>query len=128
MALQAESARRGRLALDHRIDLAQLRSPLFLLAARADELVAPEQVFATARRVGTPASDIERAIAPGEHLGLFMGGRTLRTIWPRIARWLGKGAEPRHSARSAVVARSGEGQSRSLFFQQGGAAHAFLKR
>jgi len=106
MALQAESARRGRLALDHRIDLAQLRSPLFLLAARADELVAPEQVFATARRVGTPASDIERAIAPGKHLGLFMGARTLRTIWPRIARWPGKGAAPRHSARSAVVARS----------------------
>jgi poly(3-hydroxybutyrate) depolymerase len=103
---QNRLAEGGFVALGHRIDLAQLRSPLCLLAARADELVAPEQVFATARRVGTPASDIELAIAPGEHLGLFMGARTLQTIWPRIARWLGKGAAPRHSARSAVVARS----------------------
>src|SRR6202521_1548164 len=89
-------------ALGHRIDLARVRVPLFLLAARDDDVVAPEQVFATAARVGTAASEIETAIAPCQHLGLFMGARTLRTIWPRIARWLnGNRGSPRHSSRSA---------------------------
>jgi poly(3-hydroxybutyrate) depolymerase len=83
-------------ALGRRIDLARLRTPLFLLAARDDELVAPEQVFATARRVATPASDVATAIAPGQHLALFLGARTLRTVWPRIVRWLlGKRATAR---------------------------------
>jgi len=79
----------GRLvALGHRIDLARVRVPLFLLAAQNDDVVAPGQVLATKVRVGTPASDIETAIAPCQHLGLFMGARTLQTIWPSIARWL----------------------------------------
>src|SRR6266568_2788311 len=55
-------------ALGHRIDLARLRLPLFLLAARDDDVVVPEQVFATARRVGTAATEIETAMAPCQHL------------------------------------------------------------
>jgi len=59
-------------------------------------------VFATARRVGTAASEIETTMAPCQHLGLFMGARTLRTIWPKIARWLtGERAAPRRSLRPA---------------------------
>jgi poly(3-hydroxybutyrate) depolymerase len=89
-------------ALGHRIDLARVRVPLFLLAARDDDVVAPEQVFATEARVGTAAREIETAIAPCRHLGLFMGARTLRTIWPKIARWLtGKRATPRRFSGSA---------------------------
>src|SRR6266576_2405444 len=53
-------------ALGHRIDLARVRVPLFLLAARDDDVVAPEQVFATEARVGTAASEIETAMAPGQ--------------------------------------------------------------
>lgn len=75
-------------ALGHRIDLAELRVPMFLLAARDDDVVAPAQVLAAAKRVGTPPSEIKTAIAPCQHVGLFMGARTLRTIWPDIARWL----------------------------------------
>jgi poly(3-hydroxybutyrate) depolymerase len=94
----------GRLvALGHRIDLARVRVPLFLLAARDDDVVAPEQVLATAARVGTAATEIETAIAPCRHLGLFMGARTLRTVWPKIARWIiGKGVAPRRRSRSAA--------------------------
>jgi poly(3-hydroxyalkanoate) synthetase len=89
----------GRLvALGHRIDLAQVRAPMFLLAARNDDVVAPEQVFATRDRVGTAPTEIETAIAPCQHLGLFMGARTLRTAWPKIVRWLvGKTTAPRRS-------------------------------
>jgi len=94
----------GRLvALGRRIDLARVRVPLFLLAARDDDVVAPEQVLATEARVGTAATEIETAIAPCRHLGLFMGARTLRTVWPNIARWMiATPAVPRRSPRSAA--------------------------
>jgi poly(3-hydroxybutyrate) depolymerase len=94
-------------ALGRRIDLAQVRVPLFLLAARDDDVVAPEQVFATQARVGTAATEIATAVAPCQHLGLFMGARTLRTVWPRIARWLArKPVAPRRASRSPGHARA----------------------
>jgi len=30
---------------------------------------------------------------PGGHIGLFMGGRTLRETWPRIGKWIAAGGE-----------------------------------
>lgn len=87
----------GFVALGREIDLARVRAPVFLLAARDDELVAPEQVFATQRHVATPARAIGKATAPGGHLGLFMGAATLRSIWPGIGRWLS--ARARRPAR-----------------------------
>jgi poly(3-hydroxybutyrate) depolymerase len=76
------------IALGRRIDLSEMRAPIYLLAARDDELVAPQQVFATARRVGTAPDEVRTATAPCRHLGLFMGATSLRTVWPQIARWL----------------------------------------
>ncbi len=77
-------------ALGQRIDLSSLRHPIFLLGARDDEIVAPEQLFATAGRIGTPKQRIVTATEPCGHLGLFLGAGTIRNAWPRIARWLGK--------------------------------------
>ncbi|HXW27728.1 MAG TPA: DUF3141 domain-containing protein [Xanthobacteraceae bacterium] len=90
-------------ALGHRIDLGALRAPLFLLAAGEDELIAPEQVFAAARRVGTPACDIRTARVVGPHLSLFLGAETLKKVWPEIARWLTADASsPRFQAWRAA--------------------------
>ena len=75
-------------ALGRRIDLAAVRTTMFLLAAREDELIAPAQVLAAARRVGTAACDIRTASASGQHLSLFLGAETLKSVWPDIARWL----------------------------------------
>jgi len=75
-------------ALGRRLDLSTLRTPLYLLAARDDELVAPEQVFATARRIGTPPAHVRTMTAPCRHLGLFMGTTTLRNVWPEIVAWM----------------------------------------
>ena len=75
-------------ALGEQIDLAKMRAPIFLLAARDDELVALAQLFATEHLVGTPARAIRRAMAPCGHGGLFMGKTILGEYWPRIARWL----------------------------------------
>jgi poly(3-hydroxyalkanoate) synthetase len=62
--------------------------PIYLLAARDDDVVAPGQVFATVRLVGTARQDIQQATAPCPHLGMFMGRATLSQVWPDIARWL----------------------------------------
>jgi hypothetical protein len=45
---------------------------MFLPAAREDELVASPQLFAAEQLVGTSASELHKAIAPGCHLGLFV--------------------------------------------------------
>jgi poly(3-hydroxybutyrate) depolymerase len=79
-------------ALGQCVDLTNVSCPIYLLAAHDDDLVAPGQVFATARLVGTASQNIQQAIAPCPHLGLFMGRATLTQIWPRIARWLAQPA------------------------------------
>lgn len=77
-------------ALGRTIDLADIRMPMFLLAGRDDDLVAPEQLLAAASLVGTPRHAIEIVTAPCGHLSLFMGAETLRGTWMQIARWLGR--------------------------------------
>jgi poly(3-hydroxyalkanoate) synthetase len=75
-------------ALGRTIRPGDVKIPVFLLAGADDEIVPSAQAMATASRLGTPASLIERAIVPSSHLGLFLGGQTLATAWPRIAGWL----------------------------------------
>ena len=88
-------------ALGQTIDLKAVRVPLYLLAARDDELVAPDQLFAAARLVGTPTQEIGKALAPCRHLGLFMGYDILGDHWPRIVRWMQAQETPRQSAQKA---------------------------
>jgi poly(3-hydroxyalkanoate) synthetase len=76
------------IALGQKIDLSRLRLPMYLLAGSADEVVAPEQLLAVERLVGTPPENIRREVAPSNHLGLFMGKRTLEEYWPGIVRWM----------------------------------------
>lgn len=75
-------------ALGQTIDLSAMRAPLYLLAARDDELVAPAQLLSAERLVGTAAPDLCKATAPCRHLGLFMGKHILRDVWPAVVRWL----------------------------------------
>jgi poly(3-hydroxybutyrate) depolymerase len=75
-------------ALGKKVELANMRAPVFLLAASEDELVAPAQLFATERLVGTPAHNIRKATAPCRHAGLFMGKTILDEYWPGIAHWI----------------------------------------
>ena len=75
-------------ALGERVELANVKAPAFLLAADADELVAPAQLFAAQRLLGTPAGNVRCATVPGRHVGLFMGKDVLENTWPTIVRWL----------------------------------------
>ncbi|KRR07746.1 poly(3-hydroxyalkanoate) synthetase [Bradyrhizobium jicamae] len=80
---------RGRfVALGRKIDLAEVRLPVFLLAGESDIVVPRNQAFATARLLGTQPAWLERACEPCGHLGLFMGSKALSHSWRRIARWL----------------------------------------
>jgi poly-beta-hydroxyalkanoate depolymerase len=76
------------IALGRTVDLAALKTPLYLLAGRDDELVAPAQLFSAAHLVGSAPDDIKTALAPCNHLGLFMGRQILAEYWGDIAHWL----------------------------------------
>jgi poly(3-hydroxyalkanoate) synthetase len=83
-----ELASGGLVALGQTIDLSRLRLPMYLLAGSADEVVAPEQLLAVERLVGTQPEYLRHEVAPCNHLALFMGKRTLEEYWPRIVRWM----------------------------------------
>ena len=88
-----------------RVDLGRISCPLFLLAGAEDHITPPAQVFAMARAVSTPKSDILTRCTSGGHLGLFMGREALRDHWPPImAKVLERsraGAEPEKAAQRA---------------------------
>ncbi|WP_430650041.1 alpha/beta fold hydrolase [Bradyrhizobium ivorense] len=75
-------------ALGRAVDLAEVKVPVFLLAADNDIVVPRDQALATTRLLGTPPAWQERATEPCGHLGLFMGCKALNNSWRRIARWL----------------------------------------
>ncbi len=75
-------------ALGHAVQLNRVSVPVFLLAGANDEVVPAEQALATASLLGTPDAEIETAVAPSSHLGLFMGRETIGVFWARIADWL----------------------------------------
>jgi poly(3-hydroxybutyrate) depolymerase len=75
-------------ALGQPIDLMHLRLPIYLLAGDADEVVAPQQLFALARLAGSRPESIRCELVPSDHLGLFMGKLVLEEHWPRIVRWM----------------------------------------
>jgi poly(3-hydroxyalkanoate) synthetase len=81
-------AKGGFVALGREIDLAQMKTPVFLLSGKYDEIVPQEQAMATAQLLGTPRASIASAVVPSTHLGLFIGRDTIAVAWPRIADWL----------------------------------------
>lgn len=76
-------------ALGKTLNLKSITCPAYLLAGESDDITPKEQVFAAKTLFGTPSSQIVEKLAPGGHIGLFMGSSTLREVWPGIARWIG---------------------------------------
>ncbi|MEZ5785054.1 MAG: alpha/beta fold hydrolase [Xanthobacteraceae bacterium] len=92
-------------ALGRRIDLAEVKLPILLLAGAEDKLIAPQQVLSTERLVGTAPADVKTIVTPSSHLGLFMGRRCLGQVWPEIVDWLAgpvAAPEPRATAASGM--------------------------
>ena len=76
------------IGLGRKLDLRDITCSTYLLAGAADDITTPEQVLDAAKYLGTPADRIVQETVPGGHIGLFMGARTLKEHWPRIARWI----------------------------------------
>lgn len=74
--------------LGRRLDLKNIVCPVYLLAGESDDITTREQVFDAEKYLGTPADRIVKKLVPGGHIGLFMGARTLKETWPKIARWV----------------------------------------
>jgi len=89
-------------ALGQRLDLSAVHTPIYLLVALRDELVAPEQALATEHLVGTPPHAVAKSVLPCRHFSLFMGREVLSRTWPRIVEWLNQtsatGVAPARSA------------------------------
>src|ERR1700746_4067471 len=83
------------------------RRPNFPACGRDDELVAPPQLLAVERLIGTSPRDIRKLTADCCHLGLFMSKNVLRELWPTIVKWLIKTPTPvPKRQRTAGVARA----------------------
>lgn len=78
------------IGLGRQLNLHDITCPTYLLAGAADDITTPEQVFNAAKHLGTPKERIVQETVPGGHIGLFMGARTLKDHWPRIAEWIAK--------------------------------------
>ncbi len=78
--------------------LKDITCPLYLLAGESDDITTHEQVFAAEKLCGTPAASIEKHIVPGGHVGLFMGARNLKEVWPQIGAWIRRQSDSDHPA------------------------------
>lgn len=76
------------IGLNKRLSLNDIRCPVYLLAGEGDDITPKEQVFDAEKYLGTPPHKIIKTLAPGGHIGLFMGTRTLAEYWPQIAHWI----------------------------------------
>jgi polyhydroxyalkanoate depolymerase len=76
--------------LGRRLNLKDITCPVYLLAGAADDITSTEQVFDAEKYLGTPKDKVEKKLVPGGHVGLFMGSRNLREVWPVIATWIGQ--------------------------------------
>ena len=78
------------IGLKKRLNLKDIKCPLYLLAGERDDITPVEQVLNAEKYVGTDKKDIQKDIADGGHIGLFMGHKPLEENWPRIVEWIKK--------------------------------------
>jgi polyhydroxyalkanoate synthase len=81
----------------HRVDLRRITCPMLLLMARNDHLVAPSSTEGIRSRVGS--TDIESVVVDAGHVGLVVGSKAQRTLWPEATRWLAARSLPRSRPR-----------------------------
>jgi poly(3-hydroxybutyrate) depolymerase len=100
---------------DEAVDLGRIDCPVNLLAGATDHITPPEQVFALADAVCTPAERITRRTTSGGHLGLFMGTEALRDHWPVVmASVLGHSRADVDRAAAGRRARSRTARARAI--------------
>jgi polyhydroxyalkanoate synthase len=69
-----------------RVDLGRITCPLLLLTATNDHLVAPASTEGIRPQVGS--RDVRSIGIDAGHVGLVVGGKAQRTLWPEATRWM----------------------------------------
>jgi poly(3-hydroxybutyrate) depolymerase len=107
---------RGALRIgDAAVELGRIECPVNLLAGATDHITPPEQVFALAGVVSTPAERITTRTTSGGHLGLFMGTEALRDHWPVVMASVLEHSHPRaNGAKARRNARSRTARERAI--------------
>ena len=78
---------RGELRLGgRRVDLGRIKCPLLLLMAKSDHLVPPPSTEGIRPHVGS--TDVQSVVIEAGHVGLVVGGKAQRSLWPEATRWL----------------------------------------
>jgi len=71
---------------DRTVDLRQITCPVLNIMARNDDLVPCAQSLTFNDAVGSP--DRKAIVLPAGHIGLAVGGRAQREVWPQACDWL----------------------------------------
>jgi polyhydroxyalkanoate synthase len=91
--MQQNKLVKGELRIDgKRVDLKKITCPILNLVAVNDHLVPPELSLPFNDYVGS--QDKESITFPAGHIGLAVGSKANRELWPRVAEWLAKRSEP----------------------------------
>ena len=70
----------------HVVNLKKITCPVLNLLATKDDLVPPQQSEPFTRLVGS--SDTKTIEFPSGHIGLAMGSKAQRDLWPQVTQWL----------------------------------------
>jgi len=84
---------RGRLEVgNERVDLRKITCPVLNLIAKNDHLVPPNQSLTFNDAVSS--NDKEIMMFPAGHIGMAVGGKAHRELWPQVCDWLRQRSEP----------------------------------
>ena len=97
---QEDALVRGELRLGaRRVDLGRITCPLLLLTADNDHLVAPSSTEGIRAHVGS--RDVESMTIDAGHVGLVVGGKAQKTLWPAATGWMAARSTPVPASVSA---------------------------
>lgn len=71
--------------LNQKVDLLNIKCPLFLIAGKYDNITPKEQVFNLEHYVSS--KEIKNFLLPSGHIGSFMGSKIIQNYWPKILKY-----------------------------------------
>lgn len=77
----------GKFTIDgQRVDLRRINAAHLSVVASEDTIVPPKAALCMKELISS--EDNQAVLLPGGHVGVIVGGRALKTTWPRITEWL----------------------------------------
>ena len=77
-----------------------MTAPVLCIAGEDDQVTTKGSAKGLVKLVGS--EDTEFSVVPGGHIGVVVGSHARRELWPKIASWLTKRADPaRAEAKTA---------------------------